>query len=1037
MPFKLFANLAQALRNPSKDKGQSPPSVEPAARPSKNRLGIGTVVEQRYRLETELGRGGMGVVYRAHDIPNDREVALKVVNLGDGDAKAREGFLQEARIMAQLQHPHIVAVYETGTVDTGGSAPSPFIAMEFIQGKSLSEMRGPTFARIVDLGIQISDALDYIHTQGLVHGDLKPENVLIEKRGYRYVAKLADFGLARPRGVSILTMPGTVYYMAPEIIAGHPADVAADLYALGVLLYELVAGRVPFSNFDEQSILSQHMTEAVVPPSHSRVDMPSALESIILRLLAKDPKERFASAQDVRLALEQVAVALRSTGGQGNLPPLPTRFVGRATEIVQVEHLIESNRLVTLLGADGIGKTRLADAVGAELTSQFSDGVWLVEIAPWTDPALVPQAVASILGVREESHRTLMVSLAEFLREKNLLLLLDQCNALPGTCAQLAGTILRACPEVSVLATGDQPLNIPGEALYALASLSPSDSANLMRDRLGTAYSQADPDATEPLLTRACERLDGIPLAIELAAGLAKEYSLEQVVANLEERLPAARDGETSHEETLRDVLGWSYSLLSPTERVLFNGLAVFVGGFTPDTVASVSPTAYVDMQSLLGQWAGKALVDASPWGGGETRYRLLEPVRQYALAQLRSAGDEETLRRNHRDAYLALASQAEPHLHADGQGGWFKKLEIEYGNLLSALDWTIGRAQDANIAFRFGGALWHFWYGRGYWREGYDRLVRIIALPHQASDAPASVQALIGSGYLATRQADYATAQGMFESGLAVARELNDHRSIAFALCGLGLLAQGRGEHAPAAKYYREGYETWQAVGDRWETANALLHLGTALMLQGDPSSAQPSLMASLDAFRAIGDKQRIAVVLSSLGWISYDRQQYDNANMFLQEAFGLARELDAKSETANLLNRLGFVAMHQGRSQEAHRLFAESLTLLKDMNDRRQIAVALIGVAGVLAMQSNFESAAELIGAADGLLEAPGRSPSTGRGAPVETSSRLEKERDWVASRIQLGDEAFQAARARGLSLSMEQAIACVLRAPAGGGS
>jgi tetratricopeptide (TPR) repeat protein len=214
-------------------------------------------------------------------------------------------------------------------------------------------------------------------------------------------------------------------------------------------------------------------------------------------------------------------------------------------------------------------------------------------------------------------------------------------------------------------------------------------------------------------------------------------------------------------------------------------------------------------------------------------------------------------------------------------------------------------------------------------------------------------------------------------------------------------------------------------------------LDLGTVPLLQGDPSSAQTSLLTSLDAFRAIGDRQRIGLVLSRLGMISYDREKYDNAGMFLHEALGIAREVVAKSEMANLLTRLGFVALHQGRSQEAHRFFAESLTLLKEMNDRRHIALALVGAAGAVAMQSNSERAAELTGAADAMLEAPGRAPINRWGTPIDLSSDLENDKDWVADRIQLYDEAFRAAREKGRSLSVEQAIAHAVSAPTDRGS
>ncbi len=466
MPWKLFSNLTQASEHKSADK-----SPHSAARPTVFTIGIGSVIQQRYRLDAELGRGGIGIVYRAHDIPNDRAVALKVLNVEALNAPVREQFLQEARITSRLNHPNMVRVYETGTVDADAES-FPFIVMQYVPGKNLGELRGLTCARIVELGRQICAALEYIHGQGFVHRDLKPQNVLVERQGFRYVAKLADLGLARPRGMPNLPtegIAGTVYYVAPEVIAGQPADVAADLYALGAMLYEMVTGRVPFSDYDEQSILSQHLNESVVPPSQSRPDVPPALEAIILRLLAKNPQDRFASARKVCDALSQVAEGLEHNGARNNnLPQVSTAVVGRENEIAQVKRLLESSRLVTVLGTPGAGKTLLALATGAELTSEFLDGVWLVELESCPDPALVPQAVASVLGVREEPTRSLVVSLTEYLREKSLLILLDHCDALVGACAQFAETILRVCPEVHILATSRERLNISDEQVYAV-----------------------------------------------------------------------------------------------------------------------------------------------------------------------------------------------------------------------------------------------------------------------------------------------------------------------------------------------------------------------------------------------------------------------------------------------------------------------------------------------------------------------------------------------------------------------------------------
>jgi len=437
---------------------------------SKTLVGVGALIEQRYRLEEEIGRGGMGIVYRAQDLANGREVAVKVINLDEAIPGAREKFLREAHITLQLKHPNIVAVHAVGAVDTGATEPSPFIVMELICGENLDQLHDLTIAQIIELGRQICDALEYAHGQGFVHRDLKPENILIEKRGFGYAAKLADFGLARPRetsGVVGERIEGTVYYLAPEVIAGQPADVAADLYALGAMLYQMVTGRVPFSDFDAQAILTQHAEESVVPPSESRAGVPPALEEIILRLLAKNPGDRFASAREVHEALDEIARASEHHKARQYLPAVPDRVAGDEDEVAQIRQLLESSRLVTLLG-EGSGKTLLALATGAKLMEEFSDGIWLVELASVTDPALVPATIASLLQVEEKSDRTLIRSLIEYLSEKNLLFILDQCDHLLRACAQLAETILQTCPQVRILATSRKPLNISGEEGFRL-----------------------------------------------------------------------------------------------------------------------------------------------------------------------------------------------------------------------------------------------------------------------------------------------------------------------------------------------------------------------------------------------------------------------------------------------------------------------------------------------------------------------------------------------------------------------------------------
>jgi serine/threonine protein kinase len=459
MAFKFFSRLSKALQ-----KNKTAPAD------SMSSLRVGTLIKDRYRLEAEVGRGGMGVVYRARDLSNDRDVVLKIVNLENANALARKQFLQEIEIHAALHHPHIVAVYETGTIEIGAQEPSLFLVMEWLSGPSLDGLRRLTYTKILEIGKQVCEALEYIHKQGFVYRDLKPGNILLEVRGFRYFVKLTDFGLARPRGVAYLenesSLAGTPFYLAPELIAGEPPDVASDLYALGATLYELITGRPPFFDFDEKTILLQHQESFVAPPSQSRADVPAALEAIVLRLLAKNSQDRFASAQEVYDALEQIVVGRASNSSGGNLPQPSVDLHEHTNELPQLTKMIEANRLVTVLGdADG-----LALAVGNQLTAQFQDGVWWVNLESVSDPTRVLDMVASVFGICSDPPRSLAVSLIEDLHEKNLLILLNHCEHLVGACAQLADTLLSTCPDVYILAISQQPLNLALEARYLPAN---------------------------------------------------------------------------------------------------------------------------------------------------------------------------------------------------------------------------------------------------------------------------------------------------------------------------------------------------------------------------------------------------------------------------------------------------------------------------------------------------------------------------------------------------------------------------------------
>lgn len=422
---------------------------------------VGTVINQRYRLESEVGRGGMGIIYRAHDLIEDRDVAFKVINPETANALSLGQFTRESDILSKLKHPYIVSAFETGFINQ--EMVFPFLVMELLKGKPLSEIGALTFPRIVSISKQVCEALAYIHNQGFVYRDIKPGNIFLEKRGFDYSVKLIDFGLARPLGEAYLpnesNLAGTVFYLAPELIEGQRADVRSDLYAFGILLYEMIVRRVPFSDIDEATIQLQQQQQKAPPPSQSRPDVPVELDLLVLHLLEKNPQDRPESANEVLAVLNSIHFGKNA---QGNLPPnIPDR-----TDIQPIIQLLAEHSLVTLVTDD----LPLALSAASHLLDQFPDGVWIVDLEAVTEPASVLSKVWFTFGVKENSNRPLAVTLIEFLREKNLLLLLTHCGQVSGACAQLVSAITASCPDVQIMAVSDQPLNLPNEKVYSIQS---------------------------------------------------------------------------------------------------------------------------------------------------------------------------------------------------------------------------------------------------------------------------------------------------------------------------------------------------------------------------------------------------------------------------------------------------------------------------------------------------------------------------------------------------------------------------------------
>ena len=698
-----------------------------------------------------------------------------------------------------------------------------------------------------------------------------------------------------------------------------------------------------------------------------------------------------------------------------NLPRQLTSFVGRGREMAEVKRLLSTTYLLTLSGSGGCGKTRLALQVAADLLEEFADGVWLVELAALLDPALVPQAVASALGVREEPlgldeldgapgppssrARPLRARLLDYFQSKQLLLILDNCEHLIDACAQLAETLLRACPNLRILATSREALGIAGETAWRVPSLSLPDrqlppveslmeyeALRLFIDRAKSALPTFTvTDQSGPTVIQICQRLDGIPLAIELAAARVKVLSAEQIAARLDDRFRLLTGGSRTalpRQQTLRAAIDWSHNLLSKKERVLFRRLSVFVGGFTLEAAEAVCTGKGVEAAEVLDvltHLVDKSLVvvDEQP---GEARYRLLDTVRQYGRDRLLESKEAPVVRQRHRDWYLGLAERAEPELHGPDQGVWLDRLETEHDNLRAALEWSFGGGEP-EAGLRLAQALHYFWLARGYLSEGRRWLEEALSGSSGAS-TPARANALFAAGLLANFQGDYERAAALAEESLSLSRALGYKEGIALSLFSLGAGARVEGDLERAIGLFRE----------------------------------------SLALFRELGDQLRIAFSLRNLGITVGAQGDYEQAATLVEESLALSREMGYKRYAALSLVSLGSLASRRGEYGRATALLEESLVLVRGLRLNLLVGSCLEGLAAVVCAQGQFERAARLYGAAEALREAVG--------VRLWPDGLAEHNRNVAAVRTGLGGEAFTSAWAQGRAMTPAQAIAYALR-------
>ena len=641
-----------------------------------------------------------------------------------------------------------------------------------------------------------------------------------------------------------------------------------------------------------------------------------------------------------------------------NLPSQLSSFVGRSREMEDARRMLTETRLLTLTGTGGAGKTRLALQVAAEAIEDYADGVWLVELAPLADPRLLVQAVAAVFGVGEEGgERALAETLTDTLRLKSVLLVWDNCEHLVAACAHLAESLLRACPGLHLLATSREALEIGGEAVLPISSLSlppgagasvpealaDCDAVRLFVDRAMAAQPTFRLGAGNvAAVAQVCARLDGIPLALELAAARVRVLTPEQIAARLDDRFRLLSGGSRTalpRQQTLRALIDWSYDLLPPAEKSLLRRLSVFAGGWALEAAETVCAGASIDgagveeweVLDLLSHLVAKSLIVVEPPAGGHVRYRLLENLRSYAGERLAETGEGDALAARHRDWFLALSEAAEAHLSGPEQASWLDRLERDHDNLRAALSDSHESEGGIEAGLRMAGALWKFWWMRGYFSEGRGFLGRALANSGDI-DPSLRAKALRRLGILAEGQGDYETAVSHYKEGLGIYKSLDDNFGIALILNSLGNIASSQSDWGTARDYYEQGLVIFRAQADEGRTAVLLMNIGIIANHQREYAEARSLYEDSLEIFRRRQDSGPLAAVLLNLGELACNQRDYASARAYLFEGLQVAEQLGEKECIASILTTLGYTAWPLGQYEQAAKLFGAATILLSE---------------------------------------------------------------------------------------------------------
>jgi predicted ATPase/DNA-binding SARP family transcriptional activator len=906
---------------------------------------------ERYELTRLItDKGSFGDTWLATDTVLEREVVIKCPK-ATGDPALRELFLTEARMLARLNHPNVVQIYD---VLHDERRDCFLLVTEYVEGMDLESMFAEGYTLSLELIIEVAQgvlcALRYLHEQGVVHRDVKPGNIRITNT--EPGVKLLDFNLAELK--SILQggtdyVAGTPAYMSPEQIAGRPVDGRADLYALGVILYQMVAGgRLPFEYADEDEMMDAHRYAVPSPLSQCAPTVPPALEQVVMRLLGKDPEERYPSAEAVLEALEAVHVG----PGVSNLPVYLTPFVGREREMAAIGECLQNPdcRLLTLVGPGGIGKTHLAVEAALAQMDVFAHGVFFVALAPLQSPDAIVPTVAQALGFSFYEGVEPRQQLLDYLRQKSMLVVMDNFEHLLGG-VDLVTDILKTAPDVRILAASRERLNVQGEHLFPVAGMDVPEGRAL-REGEPTASSavrlflhsarrvRPDFEPTEDGLAqvgRICRLVEGMPLGILLAASLMEMLTPAEIAAEIEQGIDVLetdlRDAP-ARQRSMRALLDHSWSLLTERQRAVLQALSIFRGGFTRQAAQAVTGAFLRDLMALT----HKSLLRRA--GGG--RYDLWhELLRQYAGEKLSQNPDDcEAVRDRHCEYYTDFLHQREAEIITGNQ----QEILLEMDNVRGAWRWAIQRQKVREIR-KSGLSLTWVYEVQGWYEEGEAIFGR--AADALRTNEPLVEEKRIALGLLLAFQGRLSamgrlgTGGQLVQESLSILRELDAPLELAFCnlVCGLGAGAANASEEK---RLLQESLKTFREMGIHWGVAATLNALGQLAGEQGVYGEAERYSGEALKINRILKSRRGMAWSLTILGSIARERAEYTKARRFYEESLTLFQEIGYQVLIGDALWGLGDTAFVMREFGEAEKRYQEALAVFTDVGSNWGVAIS-----------------------------------------------------------------------------------------------